>query len=63
MGFLHAAGSRGPSRAWELGNTSRVHRDVDERVLDRPGACGFSTSVLFFQSVDAVLPFYWPRSP
>jgi hypothetical protein len=22
-----------------------------------------STSVLFFQSVDAVLPFYWPRSP
>jgi hypothetical protein len=22
-----------------------------------------ATSVLFFQSVDAVLPFYWPRSP
>jgi len=22
-----------------------------------------STSLLFFQSVDAVLPFYWPRSP
>jgi hypothetical protein len=21
-----------------------------------------STSVLFFRSVDAVLPFYWPRS-
>jgi hypothetical protein len=22
-----------------------------------------STSVLFFQSVDAILPFYWQRSP
>ena len=26
-------------------------------------AFNLATSVLFFQSVDAILPFYWPRSP